>query len=89
MSERAEALLRIVIGIVSGFILGIWKMIIQLLTLVHWIIVIIIGQRNKSIAEFCEMWNTQIYVYLRYITFVLNKRPFPFDDLKKNLSKFK
>jgi len=88
-SERKEAWMRIVVGIVSGIILGLWKALIQILGLVHWIIAIITGKRNKGIAEFSEIWNTQIYVFLRYMTFVTNDRPFPFTNLEKNFSKFK
>ena len=89
MGERVEALMRIVVAIVSGIILGIWKALIQLLAIVHWIIVIITGKRNKGIAEFSEIWNTQIYIFLRYMTFVTNERPFPFESLAKSMSKFK
>ena len=89
MNERTEALMRIVVGIVSGIILGLWKALIQILGVVHWIIAIITGKRNKDLAEFSEIWNTQIYIFLRYMTFVTNEMPFPFESLTKNMSKFK
>jgi len=89
MHERKEALMRIVVGIVSGIILMVWKTLIQILVIVHWFIVIISGKRQKGIAEFSEIWNSQVYVFLRYITFVSNKRPFPFNALEPNMSQFK
>jgi len=89
MGERTEALMRILVGLISGIVLGLWKALIQLLGIVHWIIVIFTGKRNKDIAKFCEIWNTQIYIFLRYMTFVTNERPFPFNNLTKDLSKFK
>jgi len=89
MSERIEALMRVVVGIISGIILGLWKVLIQILGIVHWVIAIITGKRNKDIAEFSEIWNTQIYIFLRYMTFVTNERPFPFESLTKNISRFK
>ena len=89
MTERTEALMRILVAIVSGIILSIWKILIQILAVIHWIITIVIGKRNKDLADFSEIWNTQVYIFLRYITFVSNKRPFPFKPLKKNMSKFK
>ena len=88
MGERIEALLRMVIGIISGIILGLWKVLIQILVVLHWIIVIFTGKRQKGIADFCEIWNTQLYVFIRYMTFVSNRRPFPFDTLEKNMTKF-
>ena len=89
MGERTEAWMRIVVGVVSGIVFGLWKALIQILGVVHWIIVIFSGKRNKGLAEFSEIWNTQIYIFLRYMTFVTNQRPFPFTSLNKNLSKFK
>ena len=88
MTERTEALMRILVGIVSGMILGIWKSLVQIIAIVHWFIALIADKRNKGLADFCEMWNTQFYIYLRYMTFVTNKRPFPFTALNKNMSKF-
>ena len=89
MSERKEALMRIVIGLISGLILGLWKSLIQILAIIHWFIVIFTGKREKALADFSEIWNSQVYVYLRYITFVSNERPFPFESLEPNISKFK
>tara|TARA_Y100000310_G_C20652122_1_gene800002 strand:+ start:1546 stop:1821 length:276 start_codon:yes stop_codon:yes gene_type:complete len=88
MSERTEAWMRIVVGMISGLILGIWKALVQFLSLIHWFIVVFSGKRVEGLANFCEIWNTQTYTYLRYMTFVSNKRPFPFKDLAKNLSKY-
>jgi len=88
MSERTEALMRIVVGIISGIILALWKALIQFLGIVHWFVAIITGKRNQGLAEFSEIWNTQLYIFLRYMTFVTNKRPFPFEGLTKNISKF-
>ena len=87
MTERTEALMRIVVGIVSGIILGLWMALIKFLTFVNWVITLVAGKRNKGIAEFCEVWNTQVYIFIRYMTFVSNKRPFPFRSLEENISK--
>ncbi len=89
MDERKEALMRIVIGIVSGIILGIWGSIVKLLAILNWIIVIITGKKNKDLAEFCNIWNTQMYKFLRYMTFTTDERVFPFEELGKTLDKVK
>ena len=88
MSERTETLMRIVVGVVTGIILGIWKILIQIFAVVNFVWTLISGKRIKEIAEMSEMWNTQNYVFLRYITFVSNERPMPFNSLTKNFSKF-
>lgn len=87
MSERKEAWFRIIVAIVSGIILGIWKGLTQILAFVNWLIVVFSGKRIKELAEFCEYWNTEMYKYFRYLTFVSNKRPFPFSSLER-ISKF-
>ena len=87
LSERQEAWFRIIVLIVSGIILSIWKILVQILAIVNWFITIFSGKRNKDFATFCEYWNTEIYKFMRYMTFVSNKRPFPFSNMEK-ISKF-
>lgn len=81
MSERKEAWMRIVIGIISGIILGLWKIVVEVISVIHWLYVLFAGKRSKDLAEFCNSWSTQIYRYIRYMTFSTNARPFPFSDL--------
>ncbi len=88
MGERLEALMRIIVGIVSGIILTIWKILIQIFGIINFIWTLISGKRIKELAELSEIWNTQVYVFLRYMTFVSNERPMPFRRLTKKFSKF-
>lgn len=88
MGERKEAWMRILVLIISGIILYLWGALIKFLVIINWFIVIFTAKRNKGIAEFSEIWNTQFYVFSKYITFVTNERPFPFNSLSKNISKF-
>ena len=85
-NERIESLVRILIAIVSGIILAIWRYLIFALAIVNFFITIITGKRHTEIAEFSEYWNTEYYKYFRYLTFVSNKRPFPFSNLRKTNS---
>lgn len=85
--ERKEAWFRIIVLIVSGIILGVWKALVSILSIVNWFIVVFSGKRNRELAMFCEYWNTEIYKFIRYITFVSNKRPFPFSKMER-MSKF-
>lgn len=86
--ERREALLRIPIGLVSGIILYIWRYLVIVLTIVNFFYTLIKSKRLKEIAEMSEIWNTQWYVFQRYIIFESNTRPFPFTKLHKNITKF-
>ena len=88
MDEKKEAWMRIIVLIVSGVILWAWKTLIQILLVINWLVTIFTGKRNRGLAGFSEIWNTQTYIFFRYITFVSNERPFPFKGLYKNLSSF-
>lgn len=86
-SERKEGWFRLLILIVSGIILKIWGIIIAIIAIINWLIIVVSGQRNKSLAEFCEPWNTEMYKFNRYLTSVSNVRPFPFTEVQE-MSKF-
>jgi len=87
-SERWELLTRIFVAIVTGIILSVWKIAIIVVWIIQFIIVLFKGKRNKNMAEFSEVWNTQNYIFIRYLIFESNQRPFPFTSLEKNMSKF-
>lgn len=89
MGERGEILLRIPIAIVSGIVLDIWGVFVFIISAMNWIYTLFTGKRNKGLSDLSEIWSTQLYTYLRYLTLVSNERPFPFKDLRKSISKFK
>jgi hypothetical protein len=86
-NERKEAWFRIIVLIITGIVLGLWKGLIQIIGVISWFIVVFSGKRNKELALFCEYFNTELYKFIRYLTFVSNKRPFPFTKLER-ISKF-
>tara|TARA_Y100000310_G_scaffold266366_1_gene277835 strand:+ start:516 stop:797 length:282 start_codon:yes stop_codon:yes gene_type:complete len=83
LTERQEAWFRIIVLIVSGILLSVWKVLIQILAVINWFVTIFSGKRNKDMADLCEYFNTEVYKFLRYLTFVTNKRPFPFSNVEK------
>jgi len=88
MSERSEIFMRIVVAFVTGIILSVWKWLIMVFFVINWIYVLFAGKRLKQLADLSEIWNTQWYVFQRYLLFVTNKRPFPFTSLERSMSKF-
>jgi len=86
-AERKEGWFRIIVLIVSGIILSAWSILVKVLVVVNFFITIVSGNRNKEIAEFSEFWNTEMYKFVKYMTFVHNIRPFPFSKMEK-ISKF-
>jgi uncharacterized membrane protein len=87
MGERIEALLRIPVGFISAIVIGLWKILVQVIVVIHWIYAILTGKRSKGLAEFGNRWVTCSYQYLRYMTFSTNKRPFPFNELGNDTEK--
>jgi hypothetical protein len=85
--EKKEAWFRILVFIVSGIIIALWKYLVSVLIIVNWFITVFSGKRSKDIADFCEYWNTELYKFTHYITFVSNERPFPFSKLDR-MNKF-
>jgi hypothetical protein len=85
--ERKEAWMRILVAIISGIVLKFWGIAVGVVGVINWLIALFSAKRNKSLAEFCEPWNTEMYKYTRYLTSVSNKKPFPFSDIEK-ISKF-
>lgn len=88
MGERKEIFMRIFVAIISGVILEVWGGFIFVIGAVNWVYTLFVGKRIKEIANLSEVWSTQLYTFLRYMTLVSNKRPFPFSNLEKNISKF-
>lgn len=87
MSERKEAWFRIIVAIVSGIILYVWRFLICVFAVLNWIVVVFSGKRNRGMAELSEYWNTEMYKFMRYMSFVSNIRPFPFSDVQR-MSRF-
>lgn len=86
--ERKESLIRIIVGIVSGIILVVWRYLIFVFCVINFFYTLFSGKRMRDLAEMSETWNTQWYVFQKYMFFLTNKRPFPFTSLEKNISKF-
>jgi len=87
-TERKEAWMRIVVLIVSGIILSVWKSLIQIIVVFHWLYSIFSGKRSKDLANFCGIYNTQKFKFLQYMTFVHNNRPWPFTKLEKSIGTY-
>lgn len=82
-NERGEAWFRIIVAIITGIILAVWRYLIIVFAIVNWFVVIFTGKRNIELAMFSEYFNTEFYKYLRYLTFVSDRRPFPFSNMER------
>ena len=80
--------MRILVAIVSGIVLSVWEYLIVVFIIINFLYAIFSGKRLKELAELSEVWNTQWYVFQRYLIFESNIRPFPFKKLQPSMSKF-
>lgn len=87
MSERTEAIMRIIVGLITGLILEVWGFITMAVVLLHWFYALFTNKRSKYLAEFANKWVTVTYQWARYVSFTTNKRPFPFSDFGKDIEK--
>ena len=87
-SSRKETWMRIIVAVVSGIILCAWSYLIGVFFGINFIYGIFTGKRLRELAEMCEIWNTQMYTFKKYIFFLSNVRPFPFTSISESMSKF-
>ncbi|MCX6751032.1 MAG: DUF4389 domain-containing protein [Candidatus Pacearchaeota archaeon] len=85
--EKKEVWMRIPIFIISGFILEVWGFFILIFALVQFILLLVENKKNKELLRMCNMYIIQLYVFMRYIAFLSDKRPFPFGDLEKEIER--
>ena len=89
MGERGEALMRIPIGIITGVIIWAWAYLICVFVGLNFAWTLVSGHRIRDLAQLTEIWNTQKYRFVRYISFLSNERPFPFTRLGKSISSYR
>ena len=85
--EKKEVWMRIPIFIVSGFILHVWGFFIAIFALVQFILILVENKSNKELLKMCNIYLIQLYAFVKYVTFLSDKRPFPFGELEKEIEK--
>lgn len=87
--DNGEVWMRIPVFIVSGIILNVWGFFILCFAIAQLILILLEGKRNKEILEMCNIYLIQLYVFIKYVVFLSEERPFPFGNLKKEIEKSK
>lgn len=88
INQRTETLMRIPVLIVTGIIIYVWRYLIFLFVIINFFYSVFSKKRLKELADLSEIWNTQFYIFQRYMIFTSNVRPFPFTKLAPNMSKY-
>ncbi len=86
-NNKKEGWMRIPVGIISGIIIYVWFYLIWIFCIINFIYRIFSGKTLNDLAKMSEVWNTQKYFFVRYMTFGSENRPFPFGKLEKDLNK--
>ena len=85
-SKRREIWMRIPVAIVSGIILKVWGFFILCFAIAQMVLILVEGKKEKELSKMCNIYLIQLYIFVKYLTFLSNERPFPFGDLKKKIS---
>ena len=75
--------MRIPVFIASGLILYVWTFFICIFALVQLILTLLGNKREKEFLSISSMFCNQIYVFFKYITFLSEEKPFPWEPIKK------
>jgi hypothetical protein len=87
--KKKEVWMRIPIFIVSGIILHIWGFFIFIFALVQLILILAKNKKEKELLKMCNVYLIQLYIFMKYVTFLSDNRPFPFGELGKEIEKDK
>jgi len=85
--SKRETWMRIPIFIVSGFILDVWGFFILCFCLAQFVIILVEKKKNNELLRMCNIYLIQLYIFMKYIAFLSDKRPFPFGNLEKEIEK--
>lgn len=71
--------LRLFFMIVIGFLYGVSRIVVGAVIIMQFFWVLFTGGVNSSLDSFGQSLATYTYQIIRYLTFVSDERPFPFD----------
>ena len=72
--------------IVLGIIFYVWGWLIFLLTIINLVYVLISRGKIKEFWAFCEEFSNELNIFVKYITFISDDRPFPFKTILKKIN---
>ncbi|VVB83512.1 Uncharacterised protein [uncultured archaeon] len=83
MKRKKSVWMRIPIFIVSGAILHIWGFFACIFALVQMILMLAGKKKEKELLRINAMFSSQIYIFFKYISFLSEKKPFPFGKKRR------
>lgn len=83
--KAQEVWMRIPVFIISGAILYIWGIFMLCFSIAQFVIILIDDKKNRDLIRWCHLFNIQAYDFLNYISFVSERKPFPFGHIQKSV----
>ncbi|HOF44159.1 MAG TPA: DUF4389 domain-containing protein [Candidatus Pacearchaeota archaeon] len=87
--NKGEVWMRIPVFIISGIILYVWGFFIFCFAIAQFVLILFKGKREKELLKMSNIYLVQLHIFIRYVTFLSDKRPFPFGELEKEIKKEK
>jgi hypothetical protein len=87
MKSKRNIWMRIPVFIVSGMIVYVWGFFVLIFSLVQLILILTERKKEKEILNISSMFSNQIYCFFKYISFISEEKPFPFEKIKKGKKK--
>ena len=80
---QQEIWVRLAVLIISIILFQVIAVILLIIIIINLIIAIIKGKPDSGVVEFSKVGFNEIMRLLKYLLFISNERPFPFNELKK------
>jgi hypothetical protein len=87
MKSKRDIWMRIPVFIVSGAILYVWGFFVLIFSLVQLIFILTEKRKEKEFLNISSMFSNQVYCFFRYVSFISEEKPFPFEKIKKGKKK--
>ena len=82
---RVKIVVRLIFTLVFQVILSIMHFIIQMLTLIQYVVLLITRSYSEPLRSFSNQAAAYVYRLIRYITLNENVRPFPFTEFPREI----
>ena len=82
---RGKIVIRLIFTLIFLVILSAMQFIIQMLTLIQYVILLITRSYSEPLRSFSNKAAAYVYKIIRYMTLNDNTRPFPFTDFPQEI----
>ncbi len=74
-ASRLELFIRILYWIAIGIVLAVYGFIAQILLIIQWFVILILGRRNEGLSDFIKGYLEYVVHVTPYVYFMTDRRP--------------